>query len=87
MDEPRQLDGNAIGGTLLEVFGGEMTAAQGCCAACGSVRAVAALVVYRSGPGDVLCCPACATVVGVISALPHGPRVHLVALRWLEPAR
>jgi hypothetical protein len=87
MDEPRQLDGNAVGGILLEVFGGEMTAAKGCCAACGSVSAMATLVVFRSGPGDVLRCPACSTVVAVISALAQGPRVHLVALHWLEPPR
>ena len=29
------LDGNAIGGLLQEVFGTEMTAAIGTCAACG----------------------------------------------------
>jgi hypothetical protein len=87
MDEPRHLDGNAIGGILREVFGGEMTAAQGCCATCGSVSAMATLVVFRSGPGDVLCCPACTGVVAVIITLPQGPRVHLAALRWLEPPR
>ena len=30
------LDGNAIGGLLHDVFGAEMTAAQGTCAACGA---------------------------------------------------
>ena len=85
MDEPRHLDGNAIGGLLREVFGGEMTAAQGCCASCGTVDAIATLRVYRCGMGDVARCPACETVILVISALRSGPRVHLVALRWFEP--
>jgi hypothetical protein len=48
---------------------------------------MATLVVFRSGPGDVLCCPACTGVVAVIITLPQGPRVHLAALRWLEPPR
>ena len=30
------LDGNAIGGLLIEVFGTEMTTATGICAACGA---------------------------------------------------
>ena len=30
------LDGNSIGGLLIEVFGAEMTAAQTICATCGA---------------------------------------------------
>ena len=41
-------------------------------------------MVYRSGPGDVMRCPSCASVVIVIAALPAGPRVYLSSLRWLE---
>lgn len=80
------LDGNAVGGLLIEVFGQEMTGASGCCAACGAVNAVGALVVYRSGPGDVVRCPGCDATVMVI--VPHGERhrVHFTAMRWLEPA-
>jgi hypothetical protein len=85
MDDARHVDGNAIGGLLVEVFGQEMTAAHGCCAACGVVNPMAALFVFRSGPGDVARCPACQSVVLVISALSSGPRVHLAALRWFEP--
>ena len=36
MTEPRTLDGNAIGGVLLELFGTELTAAPCVCAGCGS---------------------------------------------------
>jgi hypothetical protein len=34
------VDGNAIGGLLLEVFGTEMTDAPSVCASCGSVLMV-----------------------------------------------
>jgi hypothetical protein len=85
MDELRHLDGNAIGGLLFEVFGREMTAALGCCASCGAVNAMAALVVFHAGLGDVARCPACDSVVLVISSLRSGPRVHVAALRWFEP--
>ena len=63
---------------MVEVFGQEMTAARGCCANCGAVNAMAALLVFHGGPGDVMRCPACETVVVVISSLRDGPRVHLV---------
>jgi Family of unknown function (DUF6510) len=85
MDDLRHVDGNAIAGLMVEVFGQEMTAAHGCCGSCGAVNAMAALIVFRSGPGDVVRCPACETVVLVISALRGGPRVHVAALRWFEP--
>jgi hypothetical protein len=85
MDESRHVDGNAIAGLMVDVFGREMTAAVGCCAGCGAVNAMAALLVFRSGPGDVVRCPACGTVVLVVSSLRDGSRVHLVALRWFEP--
>ncbi len=43
------LDGNAIGGLLIEVFGTEMTTATGTCGSCGSVSQVAELAVYIPG--------------------------------------
>jgi len=57
------LDGNAIGGLLIEVFGTEMTTAAGTCAACGAVRAVAELAVYRPALGTVVRCRACDAVL------------------------
>jgi len=53
------LDGNAIGGLLIEVFGTEMTTATGTCASCGTVSQVAELAVYRPGLGTVVRCRAC----------------------------
>ena len=79
------VDGNAIGGLLIEVFGQEMTNSRGCCARCGAINAMGALFVYRSGPGDVIRCPRCTTVVLVATPLPDGPRVWFSALRWMGP--
>jgi uncharacterized protein DUF6510 len=60
------LDGNAIGGLLLEVFGVEMTTAKGVCASCGAAAEVATLVVYLQAPGTVVRCRGCGGVMVVI---------------------
>jgi len=57
------LDGNAIGGLLIEVFGTEMTTAVGTCGSCGSVCQVAELAVYRPGLGTVVRCRTCNAVL------------------------
>jgi hypothetical protein len=53
------VDGNAIGGLLIDVFGTEMTAANSICGICGASRPVAELVVYRQAPGTVVRCRTC----------------------------
>ena len=53
------LDGNAIGGLLIELFGTEMTAAVGTCAQCGTVGQVAEMAVYRPKLGTVARCRVC----------------------------
>jgi Family of unknown function (DUF6510) len=63
--EDRVLDGNAIGGMLLEVFGTEMTTATGACGSCGTVGLVAELAVYRPGLGTVVRCRHCDNVLMV----------------------
>jgi hypothetical protein len=65
MDAPEDLavDGNAIGGLLIEVFGTEMTTAVGTCGSCGAVSQVAELAVYRPGLGTVVRCRACDAVL------------------------
>lgn len=57
------VDGNAIGGLLLEVFGAEMTTAVGTCGSCGAVSQVAELAVYRPGLGTLVRCRACDAVL------------------------
>jgi hypothetical protein len=56
------LDGNALAGDLLEVFGVDLTAATSVCAACGAAAPVAEAVVYMRGPGRVARCRACGDV-------------------------
>ena len=63
MDE---LDGNAIAGTLFDVFGGDMTTAAGICTSCATRSQLAELKVYLRGPGVVARCRHCDNVVMVI---------------------
>ncbi len=62
----RALDGNAIGGLLLEVFGAEMTAADCVCKSCGMRWPLAGCAVYLDAPGTVVRCRACRAVLIVI---------------------
>ena len=63
--EPGVLDGNAIGGLLIEVFGTEMTAVVGTCGSCGTADQVAEFAVYRPGLGTVVRCRHCDNVLMV----------------------
>ena len=65
------VDGNAIGGLLIDVFGAEMTAASSTCAVCGARRPVAELVVYRRAPGTVVRCRTCGSVL-MVFVTAHG---------------
>jgi uncharacterized protein DUF6510 len=64
-DADAALDGNAIGGLLMEVFGTEMTTAVSTCGGCGAVAMVAELAVYRPGLGTVVRCRSCDSVLMV----------------------
>ena len=59
------LDGNSIGGLLIDVFGAEMTTATSTCGTCGADRLVAELVIYRQAPGTVVRCRTCGSVLMV----------------------
>ena len=63
MADERRLDGNAIGGVLLELFGGEMTAVPGVCAHCGAREQLAVTDVYVHAPGIVVRCRHCEGVL------------------------
>ncbi|HUC59600.1 MAG TPA: DUF6510 family protein [Streptosporangiaceae bacterium] len=67
MADNTAVDGNAIGGQLLEIFGRDLTAAIGTCAHCGSARPVAEFVVYVRAPGTVARCRDCLSVLMVIT--------------------
>ena len=78
------LDGNAIGGLMLDVFGTDMTAAVGTCAFCGRVGPMAETVVYLRAPGTVVRCRTCGNVLMVFAEV-HGTRcVDLQGLAALQ---
>jgi len=52
------VDGNALGGLFIEMFGREMTEQWGCCGECGNVSRLGSVRVHR-GPDYVLRCPFC----------------------------
>jgi hypothetical protein len=79
------LDGNAIGGLLLDVFGAEMTTATGVCAGCGAARQVAEFVVYVQAPGTVVRCRDCSGVLMVLVEIRGVICVDLRGLAELEP--
>jgi hypothetical protein len=60
------LDGNAIGGMLYQVFGGEMTMAEAVCGRCGARGPLAECAVYLGGPGIVVRCRSCHNIVMVL---------------------
>jgi hypothetical protein len=60
------LDGNAIGGILYHVFGVEMTMAQAKCGHCGARGPLAECEVYLGGPGVVVRCRFCHSIVMVL---------------------
>ncbi len=84
MTHATHVDGNALGGLLIDVFGREMTDAHGCCASCGTVNPLGAMRVYR-GAGDVLRCLICGNVTIVTVVIRERTRVHLGGVRWIEP--
>jgi len=80
------LDGNAIAGTLVAIFGTELTTAIPTCAACGKRSLVGEFAVYLRGPGTVVRCRHCAAVVMVIVEAHGVSCVDLQGLESLEPA-
>ena len=83
MDE-ETLDGNAIGGLLIEVFGTEMTTAVATCGSCGAARQVAELPVYMPGIGTVVRCRSCESVLMVFTAVREVTCVDLMGLASLS---
>ena len=78
------LDGNAIAGLLVEVFGAETTTARGECASCGSSAPVAELEVYLEAPGTVVRCRSCGAWQMVFVTVRGTTCVDLRGLAQLE---
>jgi hypothetical protein len=87
MDETElRLDGNACGGLLREIFVDDLTGASGACAACGAVAPFGAqpLYGYPDGPGAVLRCGSCESVLMVVVHAPTRYRIAAPGLTWIE---
>ena len=79
-----KLDGNAIGGELLELFGVEMTTAVGICGSCGAAEQMARTDVYLDAPGIVVRCAHCQAVELTIVRGPDRTWLNLTGLRSVE---
>jgi len=75
-----------VAGVLQEIFVAEMTAAEGTCSGCGSVRAVGSLEVYANAPGVVIRCPGCKQVLMRVVRGPDRVWLDLSGTRCLELA-
>jgi hypothetical protein len=81
MDE---LDGNRTAGLLQEVFGAEMTTAAATCASCGSVAPIGESDLYLGGPGTVIRCRTCTSILIVITQVRGMNCVDLMGMRALD---
>jgi hypothetical protein len=85
MDEKElMLDGNALSGSLRDVFAFEMSSARLKCAGCGQIEAVGAGHAFVQAPGLVLRCSHCE---GVLLVLTHSPERYVIGFEgtaWLE---
>ena len=89
--DEQQLDGNAAGGVLGQIFAFEMTTAEVICAHCGNVEPIGAAMVYATAMGTIIRCRGCGEALMRIA---HGPQrywidfsgTRLLQLRGLEEA-
>jgi len=81
------LDGNAIAGLLLDVFGAEMTTAVAICASCGARGPVAETLVYLEAPGTIVRCRTCTAVLMVLVEIRATTCVDVRGLEELSPVR
>ena len=88
MSDPQDelvLDGNAVAGTLSEIYGDEMTTVLAECASCGNVDHIGELLAYVHAPGIVLRCTSCTTVVLRIVQTPRRTYVDVRGKRIPDP--
>ena len=87
MADDRRLDGNAIGGMMLELFGVEMTNATEVCRTCGTADLIARLEVYMDAPGTVVRCAYCKSVLMRVVRSPDRTWVDFSGLGSIELPR
>ncbi len=80
------LDGNAIAGALVEVFGAETTTATGTRGGCGAPATVGELEVYLRAPGIVARCRSCGNALIVLVTIRGITCVDLGGLAAFDPS-
>jgi Zn finger protein HypA/HybF involved in hydrogenase expression len=73
--DEQQLDGNAAGGILGQIFAFEMTMAEVICAHCDAVGPIGAATVFATAMGTIVRCPGCGAALIRIA---HGPQRYWV---------
>jgi len=81
------LDANATAGLLYEIFGVEMTASPTECAHCGNEGEIGTLLAFTQGPGIILRCSACESVVLRIVQTPEAIYLDARGAVYLRLAR
>lgn len=71
LDQALVLDGNAVAGLLVDIFGVDMTVSPTACVQCGREGDLATLLAFTQAPGIILRCPACESVVLRIVQTPN----------------
>jgi hypothetical protein len=78
------VDGNALAGTLSELFRFEPTMTRVHCGSCQQAALLAEGMVYRGEQGLVLRCHHCEAVLLTVVPVEGGMRVQLRGIGWLE---
>ncbi|WP_432479273.1 DUF6510 family protein [Nocardioides sp. GXQ0305] len=85
--ETDALDGNAAAGAFGAVFAADVTTAVVVCAGCGHRDVFARLAVYARGPGVVVRCHGCDTVLARVVETPDSTWVELTgSASWRLPS-
>jgi hypothetical protein len=78
------LDGNAAAGELSRIFAVDVTAVEGRCARCDTVKRFAEAHLYMRGPGVVARCPVCQHVLLRLVNAPQGVFLDVRGLTYLK---
>ena len=81
------LDGNALAGRFMDLFGAEMTTSLTECASCGQDHMMGALLAFTQAPGVVLRCPSCEAVMLKLVETPQGVYLDARGAAFVRIAR
>ncbi len=78
------LDGNAAAGELSKIFAVDVTAAEGQCAHCGTIKRFAEAHLYMQAPGVVARCAACEHVLLRLVNVRHRVLLDVRGMKYLS---